>query len=116
MNSNDALFLLGENGVVAAGMPEPSVALAWKSAAPDPSRGAVRLTLALPRAAPARVRVYNAAGRAVRLLYDGSLPAGPSVLVWDGRGDDGSVVPTGVYWVAADVGGSRATRRLVHLR
>ena len=47
--------------------------------------------------APARVRVVDAAGREVRVLYDGTLPKGTWVFRWDGRIDSGAFPQSGAY-------------------
>ena len=47
--------------------------------------------------APARVRVVDAAGREVRVLYDGTLPKGTWVFRWDGRLDSGASPQSGAY-------------------
>lgn len=44
------------------------------------------------------VLIADSSGKAVRTLVTGdSLPAGPASFVWDGRGDDGQLVPDGLY-------------------
>jgi hypothetical protein len=67
--------------------------------APNPGRG--RITFALqvpPSAGPVRLDVFDAAGRRVRRLQNGALPAGTRSLIWDGRGEDGETLPSGVYY------------------
>ena len=48
-------------------------------------------------------RVYDSAGRLVRELFTGSLPAGNHTLGWDCRSFDGRLVPPGVYFVDVQV-------------
>ncbi len=52
------------------------------------------------------VGVYNVAGRLVSRLAAGERAPGVHTLTWDGRGEDGSRVAAGVYFVKARVGGS----------
>ncbi|MBZ0268172.1 hypothetical protein K8I85_08445, partial [bacterium] len=66
--------------------------------APNPSSSSATFRLALPEAATASVDVFDAAGRRVRRVHDGPLPAGLHALVWDGRDDAGRNVGTGVYF------------------
>ena len=84
----------------------PSVALALSSPAPNPSRGAVRLTLELPAPTAVEAAIYDLSGRRVAGLHSGSLPAGRHSLKWDGRGADGRALPAGVYFarVRSDFG------------
>lgn len=56
------------------------------------------------------VDVVDQSGARVRELVDGQRePAGPVVLVWDGRDDAGSVVPEGVYRPRVRLAGERRT-------
>ena len=81
--------------------------------APTPARGDVQLRFAL--SAPARVRLTlcDIAGRRVRELIDGTLPAGEQVIAWDGRDDDGSRVRPGTYFAELREGGRTLTSRMV---
>jgi parallel beta-helix repeat protein len=87
--------------------------------APNPTRSPVRFALGVAAAdagAPARVTVYDLAGRVVRVLHDGALPAGVHDLAWDLTRADGGVTPPGVYLVRARTRSFEATQRLVVVR
>jgi hypothetical protein len=43
------------------------------------------------------VKVYDLHGRHVRTLFEGKVMPGPQSLAWDGRGDDGAAVASGLY-------------------
>ena len=64
------------------------------------------------------IRIYNAAGRAVRTLFDGPAEPGHHLIKWDGRGDRGSTLPGGVYFCRMNVenGPHGLTRKLVLLK
>jgi flagellar hook assembly protein FlgD len=83
---------------------------------PNPARGAVRLTLELPRAGDARVDVLDLGGRRVRTLHAGAANAGPLPLAWDGTGERGRAVPAGLYFIRATSGAERAEVRFVLVR
>jgi hypothetical protein len=83
--------------------------------APNPARGTVRLSLALPSAGGAQVEVLDPAGRRVRVLADGSHPAGTLSLAWDLRDAAGRRVRPGVYFVRARLAAASLSRRLVVL-
>jgi len=55
-------------------------------------------------------------GRRVRTLARGALAAGAHRLEWDGRDAAGRPVAAGVYFVRAEAGDARATRRFVRVR
>lgn len=59
-----------------------------------------------------RVEVVNAAGAVVRTLYTAQNRAAAKVsLRWDGRDDQGQLVPSGTYRVRAKCGGAAAVTR-----
>ncbi len=84
--------------------------------APNPVRDAATLRFDLPRAGEVRVRIFDPAGRRVRVLVDRVLPAGHQTIVWDGRNDDGRPLASGIFYVRLDWTGKRATRTLTLLR
>jgi hypothetical protein len=85
---------------------------------PNPFRGSTRLAFTLPGGGAAEVRVFSAAGRAVRTLRaasEGTLGAGTHVLAWDGRDDAGGAAPAGLYFVRVALDGHAVTGRVVRL-
>lgn len=90
--------------------------LALAPPAPNPARGAVRLTLELPRASEAEITIYDPAGRRVREIQHGPLAAGEYAFMWDGTDRSGRLASPGVYFVRASSGASVATRRVVVAR
>ena len=84
---------------------------------PSPSRGAASLRFVLPRAARARLAIYDALGRRVReLLPEASLTAGEHLAVWDGRDESGRNVAPGVYMARLGVEGQSFARRIPLVR
>ena len=70
-----------------------------------------------PAAAHARVSVYDAQGRRVTDLFDGSLAQGQwREASWDGRDTSGRLTATGLYFIAFEAGGHRSSVRVVFLR
>jgi hypothetical protein len=86
------------------------------AAAPNPFNPATVIRFALPRAARARVLVFDVSGALVRTLADGPFPAGTHVLRWDGRDDRGRDLASGAYFYRLDADGSRQARKLILLR
>jgi hypothetical protein len=97
---------------VGASFPGDVVLRAW----PNPSRGATTFSLEVPRAASGTVDVHDVAGRLVRRLADGPLPAGTQSLRWDGRDETGAKAAAGVYYLRLAAGDLRGTEKLVMLR
>ncbi|HJZ57651.1 MAG TPA: MXAN_6640 family putative metalloprotease, partial [Gemmataceae bacterium] len=85
---------------------------------PNPGRGGpMMLRLALPNAARVGATVRDAQGRQVRqLLAAGTrMPAGSNTLVWDGHGEAARALPSGIYFIQAQVDGVRLERSVVLL-
>jgi len=68
--------------------------------------------------APGRVslRIYDAAGRLVRVLAEGGRPAGRYAELWDGCDASGRAVASGVYFYRLDAGAFTQTRKMILLR
>ena len=95
--------------VASEGGPAPERGLSL-SVAPNPARGAASLGLTLGRPSEARVVVYDLLGRAVAVVHDGPLGAGPHRLALT------EASAPGVYVVRATAGGEAVTARLVLTR
>ncbi len=80
------------------------------------SDGGQLLRCSLPAAAAARVEMFDVSGRRLGTLHDGPLPAGDSVVRWDGRDGGGALAPSGVYFAALTTGAGRRVARLPVLR
>jgi hypothetical protein len=73
--------------------------------APNPVRSDATITLELPRATAARVRIYDVEGRVVRELHDGELGVGTSRFIWNGLSSGGYPLPSGKYLVVVNAMG-----------
>jgi flagellar hook assembly protein FlgD len=85
------------------------------SAHPNPFAGEVGIEIALPAFSHVVADLVDVMGRRVRLLTDRDLSSGASSLLWDGRGDDGSLVPDGVYFCRVRADGGVAVVRMVKI-
>jgi len=98
-----------------AGVDDGRAAVNVLRAAPDPARSDVELRFALAAPSQVRLTVCDVAGRRVRELLDGPLPAGEKRIAWDGRADDGVRVRPGTYFAVLREGDRVVTRRMVLL-
>ncbi|HET7380346.1 MAG TPA: FlgD immunoglobulin-like domain containing protein [Gaiellales bacterium] len=105
-------------GPVVAGTLRPAVPakLSLHQNSPNPFHSSTQIAFDLPRAGAVSLKVFDAGGRLVRVIADGSLPAGSHVLSWDGRDERGSVAATGVYFYELRAPAGTSRRRMVLIR
>jgi hypothetical protein len=65
---------------------------------PNPTAGLTRFHVTLPTTGRASLRIYDIAGRLVRILMDRDWTAGQRDVFWEGRDERGTLVAQGVYF------------------
>lgn len=81
---------------------------------PNPFNPSTSIEFRVREAGPASLRVYDAAGRLVRTLVSGVVPAGTlQSVTWDGINDRGGEVASGVYFYRLVAGDYEATKKMV---
>jgi hypothetical protein len=101
-----------------AGTPQLPAALTSLGNTPNPFNPTTTIRFAVPNG-PARdysILVYDVAGRLVRTLRSGQIPAGVHNVVWDGRNDNGVPVGSGVYLYRVSVGQEKVTGKMVMVK
>lgn len=84
---------------------------------PNPFGGSTRLHVALPATGRLNLSVYDARGREIRGLARGlRLGPGRYSFEWNGAADDGSQVPSGIYFVRLVWNDRPSVCRIVKLR
>ncbi|MBI5266633.1 MAG: T9SS type A sorting domain-containing protein [candidate division Zixibacteria bacterium] len=82
---------------------------------PNPFNLSTTLGFELPAPGKVRLEILNALGQIVRAV-EGTYPAGYHTLVWDGSGDDGRTVSSGIYYARLTAGQSSAVKKMVLLK
>lgn len=82
---------------------------------PQPASRTQTLCLSGTEGTRLTVRVMDIAGRCVRTLVPPSFREGASTTTWDGRADDGTLLPAGVYFLNITGGGRRASVKSVRI-
>jgi flagellar hook assembly protein FlgD len=62
------------------------------------------------------LRIYDVSGRLVRVLVDGHQAEGSRSVTWDGTGDRGTSLASGVYFYRMSAPGFDDTKKMVLLR
>lgn len=83
---------------------------------PNPFNPVTGIAFSLERPSRAVLRIFDTAGREVRTLVDGDLPAGPHSVSWDGRNGRGEAVASGIYFYRLEAGGFTRTMKMALLR
>ncbi len=107
--SNSASYVQQSATDVAPSAIEASVSAPW----PNPAASVTRVRLELPSPGAVVLEVFDVAGRHVRTLRRGELPAGTHEVEWDLRDDRGARAAAGLYFVRTRLGRHTTTRRIV---
>jgi hypothetical protein len=108
--------VLGPSGITAVEGAALPTELALTLTSAIPARGPVGMRLALPRPALARLELYDATGRRVRMLAGSELGAGVHDLTWDLRDEAGHTLASGLYFARFAAEGRVFTRRIALIR
>jgi hypothetical protein len=117
-NSLGEPFYLNDTWALAFGdaldvPPGVSSGIRLEAGVPNPAGRGATIAFSLAADAHASVRVYDLAGRHVRTLADGTLPAGRHVRRWDLTTDDGDRVRPGLYLYELRSGPERRSKKLI---
>lgn len=85
-------------------------------ARPNPFGAKTTISYELPQASPVQIVIYDVAGRVVRTLVDGVIPAGSHVAEWDGRDDGGRPLSSGLYFYGMKAGAYQSQKRMTMLK
>jgi len=99
---------------VSATMPSPGVWLGQNS--PNPFHGITRVEYTLNTRTNAAIDIYDAAGRRVGRIVQGTRDAGTYSFEWDGRDGNGTRMSSGVYFYRLAGAPAGTARKMVLLR
>lgn len=94
--------------------PRRQNALGWVY--PNPFNPRTSIPFTLEEEAHVRLAAYDLGGALVRTLLNEGRPAGAHNFVWNGKGDAGETMPSGVYVLRLEAGSAVDTRRVVLLK
>ena len=97
-------------------LPLPSAVSILDQNFPNPFNPSTRIAFELETAGHAKLDVFDAAGRFVKTLVDGTLPAARHEVNWNGTDGSGRSVASGVYFYSITTSGLRDTKKMILLR
>jgi hypothetical protein len=117
----DAMLLLkqaiewaaGDDSTGVAGPRVPSPQTSLSEAVPCPFWFDATIHYSLANAGRARLAVYDIAGKRVKALVSGNLPAGAGQVRWNRTDDAGRTVARGVYFCRLQADGTSLSRKLM---
>ena len=70
----------------------------------------------LPEAEHVEIGVYDAAGRLVKEILSGDVPAGSHTVEWHGTDEAGIEMGPGIYFVQIEAGDFEDTRKMIRVQ
>ncbi len=80
---------------------------------PNPFNPATTIRFRLAKTAEIKLWISNSLGQLIRTLGAGKMPVGEHEVIWDGRDNDGFMVPSGTYFYRLESEGEVQTKKLV---
>jgi C1A family cysteine protease len=120
-DQSDSLFSIKDNTAIGEDEDEnedtpPRFANALEQNYPNPFNGTTTVVYSVAAACNVEIRIYDTAGRLVRILERRRREPGRYSTVWRGRDNEGRMVSSGLYFMRIKAGKFSQTRKVVYLR
>jgi hypothetical protein len=83
---------------------------------PNPFNPSTRIEYSLEASSRVSLRIYDCSGRLIRTLVDGCRERGAHSEFWDGRGEDGRSMSSGIYFYHLVAGHYSETKKMILLK
>jgi hypothetical protein len=112
----DTLTVDGQSGTIA----EVVETRFFVEGRPNPFGAHLEIRYSIPgshgSAVPVSMKIYDVRGREVKDLLAGASSPGPARMAWDGTYPDGSLAPSGIYFINLVAGDSKIVQKVVLAR
>ncbi len=79
---------------------------------PNPMNPKTEISFTIGQSSQVRVAVYDLAGRLVKTIHEGDLPAGANTLSWNGTTGKGTRASSGIYFVSVEAANLKEVKRV----
>ena len=83
---------------------------------PNPFNPQTEIRYYLPRTQKIQIKIFDNLGRLLRTLADSNQPAGQHSVIWNGRNNQGTVCPSGTYFIRVSNGQRVQSLKLMLLK
>ena len=83
---------------------------------PNPFNPTTQITFSLEEPGHVMLQIYNARGQLIRTLLNEQRSKGTHQVTWDGRNEQGVVVPSGLYFYKITSGEETLTKRMLFMK
>ncbi len=92
--------------------------IAKLSTYPNPFNPTVKISLDLPKSTNEKITIelYNIRGQKVKTLFKNNSSQEKISAVWDGKDNNGNSMPTGVYFVKANIGQNQISKKILMIK
>lgn len=80
---------------------------------PNPFNPSTRISFTLPRKSDIKLLIYNALGQLVKILAEEEVEVGSYAVAWNGTGQSGAPVATGLYFYELQAGDFRDVKKML---
>jgi hypothetical protein len=83
---------------------------------PNPFSNTTTISFSLPFSQKVSIQIFDAAGRSIQTLANAEMQGGAHQLIWDAKGENGSAVSAGIYFLRMKTGNYSETKKLIIVR
>jgi hypothetical protein len=115
----DDLTLVTYRSTITAVLPDPSRAArapTLEQNFPNPFNPTTNIRFAVPQTSDVSIKIYNMLGQEVRDLFSGVMERGVKIVEWNGKDNNGNLMPSGSYLYRMSAAGFVKSNKMVLLK